>query len=109
MSYHSQQDTFLAPYNEKVELFELLKKFKFDATLHLIKDESEIDGRLIRNLKHDGISNERVFKKELPAILEKLKDRSFKRGKKLISYPCDDKIYTFKDTKDKYELKITPF
>ncbi|WP_270979652.1 DUF2920 family protein, partial [Campylobacter helveticus] len=108
ISYHSKEDEFKTA-EDKERLYKTYANLGFDATLHLIKDESEIDGRLIRNLKHDGISNERVFKKELPAILEKLKDRSFKRGKKLISYPCDDKIYTFKDTKDKYELKITPF
>ena len=48
VSYHSKNDTFLAPYTEKVELFELLKKLDFDSTLHLIQDEGEVDGRLIK-------------------------------------------------------------
>ncbi|WP_213268611.1 DUF2920 family protein [Campylobacter vulpis] len=107
VSYHSQKDEFKTA-DEKERLYKTYVDLGFDASLHLVKDKNDIDGKLIRGLKHDGISNERVFKKELPLILEKLEGKDFQREEKSLSFPSDDKIYHFKDTKDKYELKITP-
>ncbi|TNH34359.1 DUF2920 family protein [Campylobacter helveticus] len=107
VSYHSQQDTFLAPYNEKVELFELLKKLKFDATLHLIKDESELDGKFIKSLEHGlGIPFKALINKEFPPLLEKIKKQGQKACEKSIRYVCYDLVYTFSEKNHKIKLQI---
>ncbi len=107
VSYHSNKDEFKTA-DEKERLYKAYENLGFDATLYLIKDESQVDGKLIRNLSHAGISNERVFKKELPLILEKLEGKSFQREPRILSYPSDEAVYHFEDIGDKYELKITP-
>ncbi|EAH8539277.1 DUF2920 family protein [Campylobacter upsaliensis] len=107
VSYHSKNDVRLAPYSEKVELFELLKKLNFDATLHLIQDESEVDGRLIKNLDHGlGIPFKALINKEFPPLLEKIKKQKKKPCKKNISYVCYDLIYHFSEQNHKMKLKI---
>ncbi|EIR8929991.1 DUF2920 family protein [Campylobacter upsaliensis] len=107
VSYHSKNDVRLAPYSEKVELFELLKKLNFDATLHLIQDESEVDGRLIKNLDHGlGIPFKALINKEFPPLLEKIKKQKKKPCKKTISYVCYDLIYHFSEQNHKMKLKI---
>ncbi|ENM4795925.1 DUF2920 family protein [Campylobacter upsaliensis] len=108
VSYHSNKDEFKTA-KDKEKLYQTYANLGFDATLHLIKNESEIDGKMIRNLSHAGISNERVFKKELPLILDKLEGKSFQREPRILSYPSDEAMYHFEDIGDKYELKITPF
>ncbi|EID3270887.1 DUF2920 family protein, partial [Campylobacter upsaliensis] len=107
VSYHSNKDEFKTA-KDKEKLYQTYANLGFDATLHLIKNESEIDGKMIRNLSHAGISNERVFKKELPLILDKLEGKSFQREPRILSYPSDEAVYHFEDIGDKYELKITP-
>ncbi|EAL5397410.1 hypothetical protein DQX97_05290 [Campylobacter upsaliensis] len=107
VSYHSKNDTFLAPYTEKVELFELLKKLDFDSTLHLIQDEGEVDGRLIKNLEHGlGIPFKALINKEFPPLLEKIKKQKKKPCKKNISYVCYDLIYHFSEQNHKMKLEI---
>ncbi|EDP6912292.1 DUF2920 family protein [Campylobacter upsaliensis] len=107
VSYHSKNDTFLAPYTEKVELFELLKKLDFDSTLHLIQDEGEVDGRLIKNLEHGlGIPFKALINKEFPPLLEKIKKQKKKPCKKSISYVCYDLIYHFSEKNHKMKLEI---
>ncbi|EPT3993451.1 DUF2920 family protein [Campylobacter upsaliensis] len=107
VSYHSKNDTFLAPYTEKVELFELLKKLKFDAHLHLIQDESEVDGKFVKNLDHGlGIPFKALINKEFPPLLEKIKKQKKKPCKKSISYTCYDLIYHFSEQNHKMKLEI---
>ncbi|EHQ1323947.1 DUF2920 family protein [Campylobacter upsaliensis] len=107
VSYHSKNDTFLAPYTEKVELFELLKKLKFDAHLHLIQDESEVDGKFVKNLEHGlGIPFKALINKEFPPLLEKIKKQKKKPCKKSISYTCYDLIYHFSEQNHKMKLEI---
>ncbi|ELD4954711.1 DUF2920 family protein [Campylobacter upsaliensis] len=107
VSYHSKNDTFLAPYTEKVELFELLKKLDFDSTLHLIQDESEVDGKFVKNLDHGlGIPFKALINKEFPPLLEKIKKQKKKPCKKNISYVCYDLIYHFSEQNHKMKLEI---
>lgn len=40
-------------------------------------------------------------------LLEKLKNKIFGIREDSISYPCKDKIFTFKDFKDRFGLEIT--
>nr|WP_251824957.1 DUF2920 family protein [Campylobacter jejuni] len=47
VSYHSLKDPFNTA-KDKQTLFLAYKELGYDATLHLIKDESEIDGRFIK-------------------------------------------------------------
>ncbi|EAI2894199.1 DUF2920 family protein [Campylobacter upsaliensis] len=107
VSYHSKNDTFLAPYTEKVKLFELLKKLDFDSTLHLIQDEGEVDGKFVKNLNHGlGIPFKALINKEFPPLLEKIKKQKKKPCKKNISYVCYDLIYHFSEQNHKMKLEI---
>ncbi|ECL2591814.1 DUF2920 family protein, partial [Campylobacter jejuni] len=66
VSYHSLKDPFNTA-KDKQTLFLAYKELGYDATLHLIKDESEIDGRFIKDLNHGmRITDKALFRKELP-------------------------------------------
>ncbi|EAH8542103.1 DUF2920 family protein [Campylobacter coli] len=106
ISYHSAKDGF-GTSKDKETLFEIYKALGYDAKLHLIKDESQIDGRFIKDLKHGmRITDKALFRKELPLMLEKLQGRKSLMQEKSISYPCGNKAFTFKDVGNKFELAI---
>ncbi len=106
VSYHSQRDQD-APAENKIQLYEIYKFLKFDATLNLIKDESQVDGKLIKSLEHGlRMTDKALFRKELPLMLEKLQGRKSLMQEKSISYPCGNKVFTFKDVGNKFELAI---
>ena len=106
VSYHSLKDPFNTA-KDKQTLFLAYKELGYDATLHLIKDESEIDGRFIKDLNHGmRISDKALFRKELPLMLEKLQKRKSFMQENSISYPCGNKVFIFKDVGDKFELEI---
>ncbi len=106
VSYHSLKDPFNTA-KDKQTLFLAYKELGYDATLHLIKDESEIDGRFIKDLNHGmRISDKALFRKELPLMLEKLQKRKSLMQENSISYPCGNKVFVFKDLEDKFELEI---
>ncbi|EJL8021126.1 DUF2920 family protein, partial [Campylobacter coli] len=97
VSYHSLKDPFNTA-KDKQTLFLAYKELGYDATLHLIKDESEIDGRFIKDLNHGmRISDKALFRKELPLMLEKLQKRKSLMQENSISYPCGNKVFVFKD------------
>ncbi|HEF7225708.1 TPA: DUF2920 family protein [Campylobacter jejuni] len=105
-SYHSLQDIG-APVQNKIELYKCYQELGYDATLHLIKDESDVDGRFIKSLEHGlRMTDRALFRKELPLILEKLQGRKSFMQENSISYPCGNKVFTFKDVGDKIELEI---
>lgn len=107
VSYHSQRDQG-APVENKIQLYEIYKFLKFDATLNLIKDESQIDGKLIKSLEHGlRMTDKALFRKELPLMLEKLQGRKSLMQENSISYPCGDKAFAFKDVEDKFILEIS--
>ncbi|HEB9335305.1 TPA: DUF2920 family protein [Campylobacter coli] len=106
VSYHSQRDQG-APAENKIQLYGIYKFLKFDATLKLIKDESQVDGKLIKSLEHGlRMTDKALFRKELPLMLEKLQERKSLMQENSISYPCGNKVFTFKDVRDKFELEI---
>ncbi|HID0111421.1 TPA: DUF2920 family protein [Campylobacter coli] len=106
VSYHSSKDEFNTS-KDKQTLFLAYKELGYDATLHLIKDESEIDGRFIKDLNHGmRITDKALFRKELPLMLEKLQKRKSFMQENSISYPCGNKVFTFKDVGDKFVLCI---
>lgn len=106
VSYHSSKDEFNTS-KDKQTLFLAYKELGYDATLHLIKDESEIDGRFIKDLNHGmRITDRALFRKELPLMLEKLQKRKSFMQENSISYPCGNKVFIFKDVGDKFELVI---
>ncbi|MFQ6343042.1 DUF2920 family protein [Campylobacter sp. VTCC 70190] len=105
-SYHSLKDEFNTAKDKQI-LFSAYKELGYDATLNLIQDENQIDGKFIKDLKHGmRITDKALFKKELPLMLEKLKTRKSPMKENSISYPCGNKIFTFKDVGDKFELMI---
>ncbi|EPX1484988.1 DUF2920 family protein [Campylobacter coli] len=106
ISYHSMQDMG-APVQNKIELYKCYQELGYDATLYLVKDENDIDGRFIKSLEHGlRMTDRALFRKELPLMLEKLQGRKFDMSKNSITYPCKDKQFIFKDKDDKFELEI---
>ncbi len=108
ISYHSFYDKNIAPPDEKIELYKLLKQLDFNAELYMIKNPDQVDGKFIKNLEHGmGMSIKTLISKELPLMLEKIKQNSKKDYKeKCISYPCEDLLYQFSEKDDKMSLKI---
>ncbi|MDN2807233.1 DUF2920 family protein [Campylobacter coli] len=105
VSYHSKEDP-LTPANFKEQTMQILKILGYDVSLNLI-DENKIDGKFIKNLDHGcGIPDKALFRKELPLMLEKLQKRKSFMQENSISYPCGNKVFTFKDVGDKFELEI---
>ncbi|ELC0884259.1 DUF2920 family protein [Campylobacter coli] len=107
ISYHSLYDEYVS-LKEKTMFYEELEKLGFDVTLHSITKESQVDGKFIKNLNHGmGIPVKLLIKKELPLMLEKIKQNLKKDYKeKCISYPCEDLLYQFSEKDDKMSLKI---
>ena len=107
MSYHCICDKEIAPAKDKIELYEALKKLKFDATLHMVKDESEVDGKFIKFLAHGmGMSYKLLLQKELPSMMEKILSQKNKKSGKSIEYKCGDMIYKFSEVLDQINLEI---
>lgn len=107
VSYHCICDKEIAPAKDKIELYEALKKLKFDATLHMIKDGSEVDGKFIKSLTHGmGMSYKLLLQKELPSMMEKILSQKNKKSSKSIEYKCGDTIYKFSEVLDQINLEI---
>ncbi|ENY9625753.1 DUF2920 family protein [Campylobacter jejuni] len=105
VSYHSKEDP-LTPANFKEQTMQILKILGYDVTLNLI-DENKIDGKFIKNLDHGcGIPDKALFRKELPLMLEKLQKRKSFMQENSISYPCGNKVFTFKDIENQLKLII---
>ncbi|AJC91319.1 DUF2920 family protein [Campylobacter subantarcticus] len=103
--YHSKFDIDLAPPQDKEELAKVLKDLNFNVSLHMIKDEKEIDGKFIKNLNHGmGIPMKLLIKKHLSQILKE--PSQDKTCKKEISYKCDDLVYIFKEENNQIKLEI---
>ncbi|HEH5157190.1 TPA: DUF2920 family protein [Campylobacter coli] len=106
VSYHSAKDEF-GTSKDKETLFESYKALGHDVNLHLIKDESQIDGRFIKDLKHGmRITDKALFRKELPLMLEKLQGRKSLMQENSISYPCGNKVFIFKDIDKHLALEL---
>ncbi|WP_103583341.1 DUF2920 family protein [Campylobacter concisus] len=107
VSYHCICDKEIAPAKDKIELYEALKKLKFDATLHMVKDESEVDGKFIKSITHGmGMSYKLLLQKELPSMMEKILSQKNKKSSKSIEYKCGDTIYKFSEVLDQINLEI---
>ena len=96
VSYHSVRDELDSAQN-KEKFFEILQNLGFEASLRVVKDESEIDGKFIKNLEHGmGMSIKSLIKKELPPLLA----RHFaheKDEKREIAYKSENLEYKFKE------------
>ena len=96
VSYHGAKDD-LALAQDKQKFYEILQNLGYNATLHLIKDESEIDGKFIKNLEHGmGMSLKTLIQKELPPLLAR-KFTHEKNEKHEIIYPSENLEYHFKE------------
>ncbi|QWU80606.1 DUF2920 domain-containing protein [Campylobacter novaezeelandiae] len=106
ISYHSLKDEFKTADSKKC-LYDFYKNLGFDSTLHLIESEDQIDGKLVKSLEHSlRMTDKALFRQELPIVLEKLKNRNSFMKENSISYPCKNKVFTFKDKEDKFVLEI---
>ena len=110
VSYHCINDKETAPAKDKTELYEALKKLKFDATLHMVKDESEVDGKFIKSLTHGmGMSYKLLLQRELPGVMKKIlskKDKKDEIDEKCIEYKCGDLLYKFSEVSDQIRLEV---
>ena len=109
IGYHCVNDD-LAPAKDKTELYEALKKLKFDATLHMVKDESEVDGKFIKSLTHGmGMSYKLLLQRELPGVMKKIlskKDKKDEINERCIEYKCGDLLYKFSEVSDQIRLDV---
>lgn len=97
VGYHSSEDN-IANLDDKIAFYENLKALGYDATLHVINKQSQVDGKFIKNLGHGmGMSIKTLILKELPPLLEKLSKQKNSKVKKQISYKTDEWIYSFKE------------
>lgn len=106
ISYHSAYDV-IAPINEKEEFYKTLNSLGFDATLHIINDESLVDGKFIKNLGHGlNMSIKELINRELPKMdmLESINNRKIEK----ISFDCDAIKYIFDFKDDVFCGQITP-
>ena len=108
VSYHCAVSDHCAPPEEKSELYDKLQKLGFDATLRMIKDESELDGRFLKKLTHGlDMSIKLLIAKELPPMLEKIASRKKQICEnKSISYISDDLEYKFFEADGKINLQV---
>ena len=110
VSYHCINDKETAPAKDKTELYEALKKLKFDATLHMVKDESEVDGKFIKSLTHGmGMSYKLLLQRELPGVMKKIlskKDKKDEINERCIEYKCGDLLYKFSEVSDQIRLEV---
>ena len=107
-SYHYAYDDFYAPASEKQRLYDELKNLGYDATLNIIENESQLDGKFIKTLTHGlDMSIKTLISKELPPMLAKIIARPKQPCKdKSISYVSDDLEYKFFEANDKINLEI---
>ncbi|AXP08239.1 DUF2920 family protein [Campylobacter hepaticus] len=106
VSYHSLKDEFNTA-KDKQMLYLAYKELGYDATLHLISSEDEIDGRFIKDLKHGMRMTDRaLFRKELPLMLEKLQGKTFLMKENSITYPCEELQFVFKGDENHFKLNI---
>ena len=96
VSYHSVRDELDSAQN-KEKFFEILQNSGFEASLRVVKDESEIDGKFIKNLEHGmGMSIKTLIKKELPPLLARHFTHE-KDEKREIAYKSENLEYKFKE------------
>ena len=96
ISYHSVRDELDSAQN-KEKFFEILQNSGFEASLRVVKDESEIDGKFIKNLEHGmGMSIKSLIKKELPPLLARHFTHE-KDEKREIAYKSENLEYKFKE------------
>ena len=108
VGYHCALNDHCASPKEKAQLYEELRKLGFDATLHMIKDENELDGRFLKKLTHGlEMSIKLLIAKELPPMLEKIASREKQICKnKSIVYRSDELEYKFSEINGKINLEI---
>ena len=96
VSYHSVRDGLDSAQN-KEKFFQILQNSGFEASLRVVKDESEIDGKFIKNLEHGmGMSMKSLIKKELPPLLARHFPHE-KDEKREIAYKSENLEYKFKE------------
>ncbi len=108
VGYHCAVKDHCAPPEEKAQLYEELRKLDFDATLYMIKDESQLDGKFIKTLTHGlDMSIKTLISKELPPMLSKIAicEKQICKNK-TVSYVTDDLEYKFFEENGKINLEI---
>jgi len=108
VGYHCAVKDHCAPPEEKAQLYEELRNLGFNATLYMIKDESQLDGKFIKTLTHGlDMSIKTLISKELPPMLSKIAicEKQICKNK-TVSYVADDLEYKFFEENGKINLEI---
>lgn len=93
ISYHAKLD-LIAPHKDKELFYGRLKEHGFDATLHTISEESQIDGHFIKHLNHAmDMSIKELINRELDKLFES-KESGFATLEPL-TFECNSLIYAF--------------
>lgn len=107
IGYHLKDDN-VASFDDKVLFYENLKELGFDVKLNMIKDKKQIDGKLIKSLEHGmGMSIKMLINKELPPLLNALKDKKASKAPKEVLYQTDEWAYSFKQKGEKLLLECS--
>ena len=101
---HSKYDFQIANVYEKTAMFDLLKKYNFDAEIYLA-DHGDVDGKFVKNLDHGmALSLKKMFEKFYPDVIHKSEDTDITL-KSLIIYEGIKGDYIFKYSED----RVIPF
>lgn len=107
IAYHSSSDG-IAPISDKIELYDTLDTLGFEAELHVIEDDMQVDGKFIKTLDHGmDMSLKELANRELPKAL------TYKSDEKIlpsaITYQCNQSEYLFKNMGNIYGGQYTLF
>lgn len=112
ISYHGVED-IIAPFEEKESYIDYLNKHtKQKISFTIVKDKHQIDGKLIKDLKHAmGMSNKELLNHHLPKLLNKYKTSSptdlCKKSTIIYKTSSSQSInYTFKYLDDKISFSL---
>ncbi|HUH42999.1 MAG TPA: DUF2920 family protein [Sulfurimonas sp.] len=104
ISYHSAQDK-IANIDDKIDLYKRLNNLGFETKLHIVDNQSQIDGKFIKTLSHGmDMSLKELAKKELPQALSQNKNQI--NNNNIIIYECDTIKYIFNYENNTLNIKV---
>jgi len=102
--YHSEHDT-VALIQEKKILCENLIANGYKVVLHTFSKEEDIDGKLIKNLKHGmDMSIKELINRELPSILQSATSIQRREENLVMEYVCNTVTYSLDIQKSIYKI-----
>ncbi|WP_373072012.1 DUF2920 family protein [Sulfurimonas sp.] len=107
ISYHFKDDD-IAPYEDKEKFYKELSALGFDTTLKTISEDSQVDGKFIKSLKHGfDMSMKELANIELPGVL-KIRSDSSEHDIEPVTYQCKSVNYNFEDINGIFSAILSP-